>query len=99
MFELLQSLFGLGGKVLERVLPNRKEINAAQARINEQEISGAPVSILRLWRSFLGWALSIGFVWELMRPVISHYRPDVDLPPSAAKEITTLLLGMLGLGF
>lgn len=99
MLGLLKSLLGLGGTVLERVLPDRKEVAQAQARINEQEIAGAPVSRLRLWRSFLGWVLALGFLWELMRPVLLHYRPELNLPPSAAREITTLLLGMLGLGF
>lgn len=99
MFGLLKSLFGLGGKALDKVFPDRAASREAQSRINEAEVSGAPASRLRLWRSFLGWILSIGFLWELFRPVILHYWPGTDLPPSMAKEITTLLLGMLGLGF
>lgn len=72
----------------------------AQSRINEAEVSGAPPSRLRLWRSFLGWALTLAFLWEVMvRPVILTYWPDTPLPPSVLKEITSLLLGMLGLGF
>ena len=99
MFGWLESLFGIGGKVLDKILPDRAASREQQARINEAEISGAPQSRLRLWRSFLGWVLSIGFVWEMVRPVILHYWPQTDLPPSMVKEISTLLLGMLGLGF
>ena len=63
-------------------------------------MSGAPPSRLRLWRSFLGWALTLAFLWEVMvRPVILTYWPDTQLPPSVLEEITSLLLGMLGLGF
>lgn len=99
MFGWLESLFGIGGKVLDKVLPDRAASREQQARINEAEVSGAPQSRLRLWRSFLGWVLSIGFVWEMVRPAILHYWPSANLPPSMAKEIMTLLLGMLGLGF
>ncbi len=35
----------------------------------------------------------------MVRPVILTYWPDTPLPPSVLKEITSLLLGMLGLGF
>lgn len=99
MSGLLGALFGLGGKALDKVFPDRAASRAAQSRLNEAEISGAPASRLRLWRSFLGWVLSLAFVWELLRPVIVHYSPDANLPPSMLKEISTLLLGMLGLGF
>ena len=100
MWELLKGIFGLGGKALDMVLPDRAQARAEQARINEAEIAGAPQSGLRLWRSFLGWALTLSFVWEAVaRPVIATYWPQCPLPPSLIKEITSLLLGMLGLGF
>lgn len=99
MFGLIKSLFGLGEKALDKVFPDRAASREAQARINEAEVSGAPASRLRLWRSFLGWVLSIAFLWELVRPIVLHYWPGADLPPSMIKEIMSLLLGMLGLGF
>ncbi len=83
-----------------RVLPDKSESRAAQSRINEQEVAGGPPSRLRLWRGFLGWALSLLFVWEVAgRTVILTYWPHVALPPSVLKEISALLLGMMGLGF
>ena len=97
---ILGSILGIGEKVLEKISPDRAASRQQQADINQAEIQGAPVSRLRLWRSFLGWALSLAFVWEAcIRPVVVHYVPDADLPPSMIKEISSLLLGMLGLGF
>lgn len=89
----------LGG-LLDKVLPDRGKANEAQSRINEAEVGGAPASILRLWRSFLGWVLALAFAWEvIMRPVIVTYWPDALLPPSVLGEVSKLLLGMLGLGW
>lgn len=87
------------GKVFDRISPDKTKIVEAQNRINEAEVSGGPVSYLRLWRSFLGFVLAVTFVWELIgRPILVTYYPDVLLPPSMLKEVSHLLLGMLGLG-
>lgn len=99
MFEFIAKVFGLGGKAIEKALGKDLERAKEQARINEAEISGAPQSRLRLWRSALGWALAFSFVWEVMaRPIILTYWPNATLPPSFIKETTSLLLGMLGMG-
>ena len=87
------------GSLLDKILPNRSEAHAAQARINEAEVSGAPASLLRLWRCFLGWVLGLCFAWEVMgRPIVTTYWPDALLPPSVLAEVSRLLLAMLGLG-
>lgn len=103
MWTLLGKLLsGLVGGV-RKTLPDRNRQNDAQSRINEAEVSGAPRSFLRLWRSFLGWMLSLLFGWEVVGRliVIPVFFPDwgKDLPPSALDQIMALLLGMLGLGF
>lgn len=99
----LSSLPVLGGvleKGMEKLFPDKAKAREQQAEIDKAEIAGAPPSRLRLWRSFLGWVLALLFVWEVVfRTVISTYWPGVKLPPSVLKEITSLLLGMLGLGF
>lgn len=83
-----------------RLLPDRSKAMDNQTRINEQEVAKAPASRLLLWRSFLGWCLSLCFVWEVMvRPVVVTYWPDTLLPPSILSEVSRVLLGMLGLGF
>ena len=95
----LQSLFGIGAKVADRLLPDRAKSREQQARLNETELAGAPQSRLRLWRPFLGWVLTLAFAWEaLVRPVVLHYWPQANLPPSVLQDVSHLLLGMLGLG-
>jgi hypothetical protein len=94
----LSALGGLLGKILDRALPDKSAVNAAQSRINEAETAGAGPSMLRHWRGFLGWVLSLLFAWEVIgRAVILTYWPDSTLPPSMLRETLTLLLGMLGL--
>lgn len=103
MFGLLKTLFGIGEKALDKVFPDRAASREAQSRINEAEVSGAPSSRLRLWRPFLGWVLSLLFVWEVVGRliVIPLFFPGwgKTLPPSALDQIIVLLSGMLGLGF
>lgn len=97
---------GIAGELArasERVLSGRASQNEAQGRINGIEVEGAPQSRLRLWRSFLGWVLSLLFAWEVVGRliVIPLFLPELSrrLPPSALDQILTVLLGMLGLGF
>jgi len=85
----------------DRLLADRRRHSEAQGRINQQEVSNAPVSLLRLWRSFLGWALSLLFVWEVagrlvLIPLLAP-QWEARLPPPALEQIMTLLAGMLGL--
>lgn len=87
------------GAVLGRVSANKDAVIQGQNRANEAEISRAPASRLRLWRSFLGWVLALVFAWEIVgRGIVTTYWPQVRLPPSVLEEISTILLGMLGLG-
>ncbi len=94
----ISAIAGLLGKAFDRIFPDRSKINEAQSRINEAEVAGSGPSILKNWRGFLGWVLSLVFAWEVIgRTVILTYWPDANLPQSMLKEILTLLLGMLGL--
>lgn len=95
------SFFGdLFGKIADKVAPDKGKVIDGQNRINELEVSGAPMSRLRLWRSFLGWVLALVFAWEVIgRPLVLTYWPDVLLPPSVLADVSRLLLGMLGLGW
>ena len=105
MFDLITAIFGFGkkavqglGKAGEEAAKDQAARAAAQARIGEAEIAGAPASLLRLWRSFLGWILVLCFAWEvIVRPLVSSWLPDKELPPSMLKEVTALLVGMLGM--
>lgn len=86
-------------KITDKIAPDKQKVIDGQNRINEAEVAGGPPSILRLWRGFLGWVLALVFAWEIIgRGIITTYWPDVRLPPSAMKEVSHILLGMLGLG-
>lgn len=96
MWALLGNLLGGITGAVGKILPDRNRQNDAQSRINEAEVGGAPASILRLWRSFLGWMLSLLFCWEVAgRLIIPLLFPALrdHLPPSALNQIMTLLLG------
>lgn len=108
MWNLLRDL---GTRLLRDLTGNsreRQELLAAQIRLNERETEHAPSSVLRLWRSFLGWVLALLFCWEvpvrllllrlLLLPLLA---PDLldDLPPPTLDQILGLLAGMLGLPF
>ena len=96
---ILQTLFGIGEKVADRLLPDRAKSREQQTRLNEAELAGAPASRLRLWRPFLGWILALAFAWEVVaRPIVVHYWPAADVPPSMLRDVSQLLFGMLGLG-
>lgn len=97
---MFSAITNLAKGILDRIIPNRAENNASQSRINEAEVSGGPMSILRLWRGFLGWVLALVFAWEVVgRGIVLTYWPNTKLPPSVLQDIMTLLLGMLGLGW
>lgn len=87
-------------KVADKIAPDKGKVIDGQNRINEMEVTGAPASRLRLWRSFLGWVLALVFAWEVVaRPIVETYWPAAVLPPSTLSEVSRLLLGMLGLGW
>lgn len=84
MWDLLRDL---GTRLLRDLTGSSRErqgLLAAQIRLNERETENAPSSVLRLWRSFLGWVLALLFCWEvpvrlLLLPLLA---PDLldDLP-------------------
>lgn len=93
-------LTDLIGKGVDKIWPDKSKAREQQTALNQEELKGAPTSKLRLWRSFLGWALALCFVWEVVvRPVIVTYWPSVTLPPSMLEEVCKLLLFMLGGAF
>ena len=62
MWMLLGKLLGGLTGLADRIVPDRNRQNEAQSRINEAEVSGAPASRMRLWRSFLGWVLALLYI-------------------------------------
>lgn len=93
----------LGASLIGKILPDRSAVNQAQSRINEAEVAGAPPSMLRLWRSFLGWVLVLLFTWEVFGRliIVPVFFPQwgKSLPPSSLDQVMSLLMYMLGVGF
>lgn len=93
----------LGASLIGKILPDRSAVNQAQSRINEAEVAGAPPSMLRLWRSFLGWVLALLFTWEVLGRliIVPAFFPQwgKSLPPSSLDQVMSLLMYMLGVGF
>ena len=91
----------LGASLIGKILPDRSAVNQAQSRINEA--AGAPLSRLRLWRSFLGWVLALLFTWEVLGRliIVPVFFPQwgKSLPPSSLDQVMSLLMYMLGVGF
>ena len=91
MWNLLRDLGTRLLRDLTGISRERQELLAAQIRLNERETENAPSSVLRLWRSFLGWVLALLFCWEvpvrlLLLPLLA---PDLldDLPPPAGDSL------------
>ena len=94
---IFSSITDLIGKGIDKIWPDKEKCREQQTTLNQEELKGAPASRLRLWRSFLGWTLSLLFVWEAVgRPSILTYWPDATLPPSTLDVVSKLLLLMLG---
>ena len=78
-----------------------QEINKAQLEVNKVEAGQS--GLLSRWRSFLGWTISIAFGYHyIMQPfllfILSAFGIVVELPQFDMDTMTTILLGMLGLG-
>lgn len=73
----------------------------AQTKINEVE-AASPSLFVSGWRPFVGWVCGLGFAYTflinpLLALVITVYRPELILPVLNSSELTTILIGMLGL--
>lgn len=94
----LSALFGIGGKVLDKVLPDRGKFQEKNLDINAEteRTSGGRMTPRKLLMYVCVWL----FVWEVaVRPVIVTYRPETLLPPSMLKEVMLFVSALFGLGF
>lgn len=98
MIELLKSLFGLGGKALDRILPVRAKLQEKNLEINAEteRASGGRLTP----RKLMMYLLCVLFTWEVVaRPILVTYWPDLTLPPSMGKEIWLAVSALFGMGF
>lgn len=96
MISFIKSLFGVGERVLDKVLPDVKQSRSEQVGMNVEEARSGP----RLhWRMLLGYLLVLSFAYEVwLRPWMVWYDPSFDSMPRHSSEIITLLKHMLGVG-
>ena len=67
------------------------ELNEAEAKHRSLWVAG--------WRPFIGWICGVAFGTHfVIIPIISSFYPDVISPVFDMDQLTTVLLGMLGLG-
>lgn len=98
MFGLIQSLFGIGEKVVEKIFPDRARLQERQLEINA-ETERASGGGFTPRKAFM-YVLVLCFVWEVMvRPVVVTYWPQTVLPPSMLKDVMLAMSSLFGLGW
>ena len=78
-----------------------QEINKAQLEVNKVE--AGQEGLLVRWRPFLGWVLSLAFAYHfVLQPflifILASFGKTIELPVFNMETLTTVLMGMLGLG-
>lgn len=76
--------------------------DASQAQINQQEAGNANLFVSG-WRPFIGWVCGVAFAYHfvaqpLLAFIMANAGHPVNLPAFNMDELTTVLMGMLGLG-
>ena len=79
-----------------------QEINKAQIEVNKVE-SGHTSIFVAGWRPFVGWTCGIALCYHfVLQPflvfLLYSFGYQVDLPAFDMTTLTTILLGLLGLG-
>ncbi len=79
-----------------------QEINKAQIEVNKVE-SGHTSIFVAGWRPFVGWTCGIALCYHfVIQPflvfLLFSFGYQVDLPVFNMQTLTTVLMGMLGLG-
>jgi len=94
-------------KDLKQKLSHELEIslhraNIAQLEVNKTEAAHKSIFVSG-WRPFVGWCCGVSLAYHfLIAPflafILSLYYPDVTLPEFDFSQLSTILMGMLGLG-
>jgi hypothetical protein len=76
--------------------------NMAQLEVNKVEASHQSIFVSG-WRPFVGWCCGVALAYHfILAPVlaliINIYSPGVSLPEFEFSQLSTILMGMLGLG-
>lgn len=86
----------------EKILASLTAIDTAQAATNTEEAKSLNVFIAG-WRPFIGWVCGASFAWVfVLQPILTFILAaagkQIALPTLDFSQMSTVLLGMLGLG-
>lgn len=78
------------------------QADATQTQINQVEAAN-PELFVAGWRPFIGWVCGVAFAYHfivqpLLAFIIANAGGNVKLPAFDMNELSTVLMGMLGLG-
>ncbi len=78
------------------------QADQSQMQIDQQE-AASPNVFVSGWRPFIGWVCGVAFAYHfvaqpLLAFIIDNAGGNVKLPTFDMQELTTVLMGMLGLG-
>ena len=76
--------------------------NMAQLEVNKVEASHQSIFVSG-WRPFVGWCCGVALAYHfilapILALIINIYSPGVSLPEFEFSQLSTILMGMLGLG-
>lgn len=86
----------------QAIMQELSQLDSQQAAINQQEASSNSLFVAG-WRPFIGWACGIAFAYHyVVEPLlmlgITCYRSVCTQPSFDMSTLSTVLMGMLGLG-
>ncbi|MFT4068923.1 3TM-type holin [Paraburkholderia sp.] len=102
----------LASSIVERIWPDKTQqeqqqlaavLAMVQGQMSINQAEAQSTDPLQHWRGGMGWVCVAGYAWNfVLQPltnavaaVIGH---PINLPPMDLSELSTLTLGMLGLG-
>lgn len=90
-------------EITQAILSGASAVDEQQAQTNTAEASSRNVFVMG-WRPFIGWVCGAAFSWQfIFQPIFTFFYvlwtgKAPQLPTLDNSELTTVLLGMLGLG-
>jgi hypothetical protein len=86
-----------------QALLSQTQLNVAQANIDAAEVANPRATLLQDWRDVVGWVCAASFAWTfVLQPiclfVASATGHAITVPSFDTASMSTILMGMLGLG-
>lgn len=86
----------------QQLMASLQAWDAQQTSIDEEEAKSSSVFVSG-WRPFIGWVCGAAFAYHfILQPLlafaIDNFGGHVELPDFDMEQLTTVLMGMLGLG-